>query len=47
MTPLLDLPELTEGNAVPNTRVNEIVRYLEFFAAGGHIIDRDWETKVS
>jgi hypothetical protein len=40
-TPILDLPQLAEGQALPATTVNEIVRYLEWFAAGGAIEDRD------
>lgn len=43
-TPRLGAPELTEGQAVPETTVNEQVRYLE--AGTGHFVleDRDLST---
>jgi hypothetical protein len=40
-SPLLGLPVWTEGQALPATKGNEIVAYLEFLGAGGPIIDRD------
>jgi len=39
-TPILGAPVWTEGQALPATRGNEIVAWLEFFAAGGNILDR-------
>jgi hypothetical protein len=43
-TPRLGAPELTEGQAAPETTVNEQVRYLE--SASGHFVleDRDLST---
>jgi hypothetical protein len=43
-TPRLGAPELTEGQAVPETTVNEQIRYIE--AGAGHFIfkDRDLAT---
>ena len=46
-TPIIGAPELVEGQAVPETTVNEIVRYLEFFASGGAIEDRDLLTPAA
>lgn len=43
-TPKLTLDELVSGQDVPETTVNENVRWLEFFASGGGIIDRDLAT---
>src|SRR5688500_5412392 len=40
-TPILGAPTWTEGQSLPATKGNEIVAWLEFFAAGGNIIDRD------
>lgn len=40
-TPLLGMTEWTEGQTLPATRGNELVRCLEFFAVGGPIKDRD------
>lgn len=40
-TPILGAPTWTEGQALPATKGNEIVSWLEFFAAGGNIKDRD------
>jgi hypothetical protein len=43
-TPRLGAPELTEGQATPETTVNEIVRYLEQGAMHFSLIDRDLAT---
>lgn len=43
-TPRLGLPELTSGQAVPETTVNEQVRGLEGFAGHAVFIDRDLAT---
>lgn len=40
-TPILGLTELAIAQAVPEVTVNENTRWLEFFAAGGGILDRD------
>lgn len=39
-TPRLGAPELTSGQAAPETTVNEQIRYVEAFA-GAHFMDRD------
>lgn len=43
-TPRLGIPELAEGQAVPETSVNEQVRYLEQGAGFFTIVDRDLST---
>jgi hypothetical protein len=43
-TPRLGVPELTEGQAAPETGVNEMVRYLEQGAGFFTIVDRDLST---
>lgn len=40
-TPVLGLNELASGQAIPETTVNESNRWLEFFASGGKVLDRD------
>lgn len=40
-TPILGLTELVSAQALPEVVVNENVRWLEFFASGGKIADRD------
>lgn len=40
-TPILALTELVSSQAIPEEVVNENTRWLEFFAAGGRITDRD------
>lgn len=39
-TPILGLTELASGQAVPETTVNENTRWVEFFGAGGKVLDR-------
>lgn len=43
-SPILGLTELAQAQAIPETTVNENTRWLEFFAAGGAIVDRDLAT---
>lgn len=40
-TPILVLPELASAQAIPEAIVNENTRWLEFFAAGARVLDRD------
>ena len=40
-SPYLGLTELAQGQAIPETNVNERGRWWEFFACGGGIEDRD------
>lgn len=40
-TPILGLTELVSSQAIPEAVVNENVRWLEFFASGAKITDRD------
>lgn len=40
-TPILGLTELVSAQALPEVVVNENVRWLEFFASGAKITDRD------
>lgn len=39
-TPILALDELASAQAIPEVLVNENTRWLEFFAAGGKVLDR-------
>lgn len=41
MTPILGMPELTEGQAIPEATVNEIARILEQGAGWFRFLDRD------
>lgn len=43
-TPILALPELESSQAIPEVVVNENTRWLEFFAAGARVLDRDEDT---
>lgn len=43
-TPILALDELASGQAIPEVTVNEAVRWLEFFGAGGKVLDRGLAT---
>lgn len=43
-TPILVLPELASAQAIPEAIVNENTRWLEFFAAGARVLDRDEDT---